>query len=263
MNNVYLEFLKISFRKSFAYRANSYLIMLGSIITLLIQVSLWSALLKNGSVNGVNLYDMTSYIIINTIVLSLTKTDIGNVLAEKVRDGSIAIDFIRPVKLKYFLFFDDMGQSLFRTIFSVLPVCLVSILFLKFQAPGSLLDLALFIFSLLNGIMIIYQIHYFFGLLAFWLESTWYISWYLGALLTLFGGTFVPLWFYPDFLYRLSKILPFRLVSFEPISIYLGKLSLEASIRVIASQIIWMILFTLIEKLIWNRAQNKIFVQGG
>ena len=264
MDNVYIAFLKKSFQSKYVYRINSYLHTFGAVVKAIIQFSLWSALLNNGiGVNGVTFENMTSYIIINMIILSLTRSNSGNILAQKIRDGSIAIDFIRPIKLKYYLFSEDLGENLFRTVFSILPVCLICVLFYSIQLPGNIIYLLLFVISIVNGIVIIYHINYIFGLLAFWLKTSWYIWWYTEASFRLFGGTVVPLWFYPKALHNVSMMLPFRFVTFEPISIYLGKLSLNGALEVVLLQIIWIILLILIEKVIWVKAQDKVIVQGG
>ncbi len=264
MLEVYHEIIKKSFQQRAVYKIDSYLSIIGSLITLFIQISLWYALMGNGgSIGGVSFQDMFNYLIINTVVLALVSSNAGNELAKKVQDGSIAIDLIRPVSLKYFLLSQDLGNNLFVVVFNVLPVCLVSVAIFGFSLPSDVIRVCLFLLSLVNGIIIIFLINYIFGLLAFWLKSTWYIPWYTGALFKLFGGTFVPIWFYPGFLQRISEALPFRLVTFEPISIYTGKLPLGSSAFVIIYQLIWIIVLNMAEKIVWKRAQSKISVQGG
>jgi hypothetical protein len=140
---------------------------------------------NGGSINGISFQDMFNYLIINTVVLALVYSNAGNELAKKVQDGSVAIDLIRPVSLKYFLLSQDLGNNLFVVVFNVLPVCLVSIAIFGFKLPSDIIRLCLFVLSLVNGVIIIFLINYIFGLLAFWLKSTWYIPWYTGALFKL------------------------------------------------------------------------------
>lgn len=264
MSSVYVEFLKKSFQQRYVYRANSYFYILSSLFTLFIQISIWSALYSKKSViDGISFKDMVNYVIINMLVLSLTKSNIGNKMANKVRDGSIAADFIRPISIKHYFISEQLGENCFHTLFNTLPVCIFSAVFLKFGITLNFFILVLFIISVINGVVLIYYINYTFGLLAFWFKNSLYVNWFLGAFFSLFGGTFVPLWFYPSLLYKMSKVLPFRLVSFEPISIYLGKLSTVESVKVIVVQFLWIILLMIIEKFIWKKAQMLITVQGG
>lgn len=262
--SMYLEFLKKSFRQRYIYRANSYIFIFSSIFSLFVKVSVWSALIGTGNtVQGISYGDMVSYVIINTLLLSLVYSSIGQKLAAKVQDGSIANDFLRPVNLKYSLIFEQFGSNIFSTIFGTLPVCIISIIFLQFKLPSNPINFLLFLISMINGIALIFYINYTLGLLSFWFKSSFYIDWFQRAFFQLFGGTFVPLWFYPEALYAVSKILPFRLISFEPISIYLGKLNTSESINIILLQLIWIIVLVAIEKLLWIKAQKVVTVQGG
>ena len=264
MYAVYWEVIKKSFQQRFVYKIESYFSVLGALITLFIQISLWYALIgKNGAVNGINFQNMFNYLIINTVVLALVASNSGNELAKKIRDGSVAIDLIRPVNLKFFLLSQDIGNNLFTVIFNVLPVCLVSIIIYGFQLPINAVSFVIFLISLFNGIIIIFYINYILGLLAFWLHETWYIHFYTDAFFKLFGGTFVPIWFYPEFLQFISKFLPFRMVTFAPIEIYIGRITIESSWQVILTQVIWIVILIVIEKIIWKNAQNKIIIQGG
>lgn len=263
-NNVYLDFIRKSFMQRFAYRTNSYISIVSSLLRLSIMLSVWYALLGNGkSINDISYEDMIQFVIINLVISSMISSQIGNQLARKIEDGSIAIDFIRPVRLKYYLIAEQLGENSFRTLFNTLPVCIVAILFLQFRFPDEPWQIGMFLLSLLLGMAIIYQINFTIGLLAFWFKTSFYTNWFLGAFMELFAGTFVPLWFYPEPLYAIAHYLPFHLISFQPLSIYLGKLTLSASIQIIGLQMMWIVLLIVLEKWMWKRVQNKVIVQGG
>ncbi len=262
--SVYIAFFKQSFKEQFAYKMNSYILLFSTSIKLLILVSVWSVLLKNNIVvKGINLQNMISYVIVATLIESLTRSSMGSRMAEKVNDGSIAIDLIRPVNFKFYLFAEDLGDNCFRLLFSALPACILAAILFGFTLPDQAATLFLFLISLANGLILIYYINYVLGLLAFWFKDADYVNWFLGALFSLFAGGIVPLWFYPDLLYRISKFLPFRLVMFDPLSIYLEKISYSDSLKVILSQIAWISALMLLGKYVWQKAQAKITIHGG
>lgn len=262
--NVYLEVAKKSFKQRYAYRSNTYMFILTSVFQLFIQISIWSALYgKSGSVDGISLVDMINFIIITTVMDSLVRSRIADRLAMKIQDGSIGGDFLKPITLKYYLMMEQVGENVFYTLFTTLPVCLVASIFLGFRLPDSIVTIGLFFISSVLGIILILYINYILGLLAFWFKTSFYVRWFLSAFFLVFGGNMVPLWFYPDLLYRISLILPFRLVSFEPIQIYLGKLSTQEAINIILLQGVWLLGLFMMEKIIWNKAQEIVTVQGG
>lgn len=261
---IYLEFLKKSFQERYTYRTNSYIFIFSSVFNLFVQISVWYALIgTNNDIEGIGYSDMVSYVIMTMLISSLVRSTIGQKLAGKVQSGSIANDFLRPVNLKYSLVFSQFGENIFSTIFGTLPVCIISIVLLQFQMPKNPIQMGLFLISLFNGIILMFYLNYSLGLLSFWFKSSFYVDWFNKAFFKLFGGTFVPLWFYPDALYWISEILPFRLVSFEPIAIYLGKLSVIESMDIIGIQIIWIIILMVLEKILWIKAQKVVTVQGG
>jgi len=238
--------------------------MFGTLLQLLIQMSLWYALLgSSAEYNGISFRDMINFVIINTIVSTITYCNIGRVLLGKINDGSIANDFIKPLNLKYYLIFDNLGKNLYDVLFGCLPVCIFSLFILDFKPPVSLVSFALFLVTIVNGMILINMINYILGLLGFWLHATWYLYWYLSALFRLFGGTVVPIWFYPQILADITKYLPFRYISFEPIQIYLGKLSIYSSFKVILIQILWILILKALESFVWDRAVRKVVVFGG
>ncbi|OPH60012.1 hypothetical protein BC351_19050 [Paenibacillus ferrarius] len=261
---VYLEFIKISFSQKFVYRMNSYISAISSLIKMLILISIWTALFKGQSaISGIQLTDMINFVIVNSIIGSLIYSNIANEIGSKVVDGSISTDFIKPINFKYYIFANQIGENVYMLIFNTVPAILLIIIYSGFTWPYQTNSLLLFFISLINGFIIIYYFNYILGLTTFWMTTSFYIDWFMKAFFQLFAGTFVPLWFYPDFLLYISKMLPFHLVAFEPIAILLGKLSWHESINVICTQFVWIILLIIVEKLIWNKVEKKVIVHGG
>lgn len=261
---VYVMFAKKAFRQNYIYKSNTYLRIFGAAVSIIVQISIWQAL-YNGkkTVNGVSLSDMMTYVIINLFLSAVTYSSIANRLAGKVRSGEIGIDFVKPVNLKYYLMAEDFGNALYRMIFTFLPTCIVSTFIVRFKLQPDLGHAFLFIISTLLGIVLMYYIHYILGLLSFWFKNSLYTNFLLSACFTLFGGSVVPLWFYPDALRAAAEAMPFRYVTFEPISIYLGKVNYKSALLILVMQLFWIILFMFVEKCIWNNAQKVVTVQGG
>ena len=155
---VYFEFIKKSYQQQYAYRANAYIRIISTLINLSVQISVWAALIgSGGSVKGITFSDMVSFVVINMLVSSLSHTDIGNRLAEKISNGSIVIDFIRPISLKAYLFSEELGSNVFRTIFSTVPACIMAVIIWKFKLPSNGLNLLFFTVSILLGMALLVQ----------------------------------------------------------------------------------------------------------
>jgi len=261
---MYLSFAKLAFRQNSTYKTNSLMYIISSMLSIMVQVSIWTTLYKNNNVvNGVTLQDMLTYTLLTTLISVFAATNIGERLAERVRTGEIAGDFVRPVRLKYFLISEQIGSTLYKFLFSVTPVFVISLFFVSFTIPSDPIVLVLFIVSVILGFILSNSMMYSLGLLVFWLKDSGYVRWFNKAFTLLFGGAAVPLWFYPENFRLVANYLPWRLISYEPISIYLEKVSGIAAWHTILLQIVWIILFDLLGIYIWKKVQKYVFVQGG
>lgn len=258
----YLAFYIKAFKSMTIYRSTTVIRLMSSVLTYFIQYSLWSALIQTGNHGGVSLNEMISYVAINLFVTMLTDTNIASQLEPSIRDGSVVMDFIRPINFKLYLFSSSLGTNTYNMLTSAFPIVIVVFLLHKISFPSPIYTM-MFILSLVIGILIIFELTYIFGLLAFFTQRAWYLSWYLNGFKTIFGGTMVPLWFYPDILKQMSMFLPFRYVSFEPINFFLQRTPIGESWRVLLIGIGWIVILQLISTLIYNCVINRITINGG
>lgn len=255
-------FLK-SMKSQLIYRSAMLSGAVSSLLTFIIQVSLWYALLGQGVKKDTSLSDILIYLIINSIVLTVTKANISSIIESSVIDGSVTMQLIRPVSYKYFLLSSIMGQNTFKVFANVMPVMIISIFIVDFSLLPSPLYLFIFLISAVIGMLIMFEVTYIVGLLAFWIQRCWFLEWYLNAGLAFFGGTVLPLWFYPHGLNMVSYFLPFRYITFEPVNIFLQKTPIESLWIPIAAGIAWLLILTTIDKVMWNQATNRLSVNGG
>jgi len=57
--------------------------------------------------------------------------------------------------------------------------------------------------------------------------------------------------------------LPFQAVTFLPASIFAGETTGSAIVRPLAVQAVWIGILLVLIRLMWNRAQRKLVIQGG
>lgn len=257
-------FIARAFKQSYVYRTNVWIAFVRAILGLLIAFSVWTALYRGVEhVNGITYADMVQYVIINSLVTALVGSSIAQKLGQRVADGTIGNDLIKPFNVKWYLVSEQIGENLFRLVFSTVPAAVVAVLVYGFGLPAEPYQLLLFALSLLLGIVIMFYFHLIVGTWVFWIKTSFYIDWLSRAVFTLFAGTVVPIWFYPPLLQHMSYYLPFRLVSFEPIAIYIGKHSWASAWQVIAVQAGWIVLFVVLERWLWRKAQDQVVVHGG
>lgn len=262
--NAYIGVAIKSFKQSYTYRANTFLVIIGNLLNAFITISVWQALYASrNNLNGITFNDMASYVLVSGLLSKLSYSSIALKVSTQVKDGTIANNLVRPISFKYLNVFDDFGSNIFGTIFTYTPTIIIFTMVYKIAFPQNLSMFFLFIISSILGICISYSMSFIYGMLTFWWQYSTYVNFLSAALMRLFAGSFIPLWFYPDILYKVSTVLPFRLIAFEPLSIYLGKTGINAAVYVIIAQIVWLIVLGVVQKLMWRGVQNYIVVQGG
>lgn len=262
MKKYFVVFIK-SIKSQLIYRASMFFGAVSNLLSILIQISLWYALLGKSTKAGTSFSDMVVFLIINSIVLTITRANIAGMIESSVVDGSVSMHLLRPIKYKYFLLSSIIGQNTYKMFINVLPVILISFFIVDFSVLPSLNYFLVFLISVVIGMLIMFEITYAVGLLAFWIQRCWFLNWYLNAGLVFFGGTAVPLWLYPNTLKTISYFLPFRYITFEPINIFLQKTPIGSLWMTLIAGIAWLFLLTLIDKLIWHQATLRLSVNGG
>jgi ABC-2 type transport system permease protein len=259
----YAAFFSGAFRSQSVYRLATVMRLFGSIIVLLVQFSLWKTLIGSGVRAGTTLNQMIAYVMITELLRTLTGGEFANELGVSIRDGSVIMHFLRPVSFDLYLLSSMLGKNWYQTLTTALPVLIVSCLIIGLPLPPSVPCFLIFLCLTLLGILIMFQLVYIAGLLAFWTQATWYLSWYVRAGVTFFGGTAIPLWFYPAALQNLSRFLPFRYISFEAINYYLGKAPVDGAAFSLGMSALWWFLLYGIGHLLWMRVQQKMTINGG
>jgi len=261
---LYLDFATKAFRQRLAYRTDVLMGVARSFLILFVQVSVWRALLAaRPAANGITMQDMVTYIIVGMMLNSLSRSRIDLRIAQRMEDGSIACDFVRPVNFKYYMMSEDIGENVFSTLFTTLPACLLGMLYWGVRFPENPISFLLFLASVAGGMAVIYYLNYTTGLLLFWFKTAHFLDWFFWSLQNVFSGGTVPLWFYPPALRAVSQAFPWQLISFAPLAIFLEKCTIAEAVRVLFLQAAWFIALVLLERVLWRKAQQKIEVFGG
>ena len=108
MNSVYIGLLRKTFLQRFMFRSELIFGIIGNLLAILISVSIWTSLFARGNVGNITLDDMITFAILSFVVRIFTRTRLAEVLGAKVKSGTIAMDLIRPVNLKWFLIANDI-----------------------------------------------------------------------------------------------------------------------------------------------------------
>jgi ABC-2 type transport system permease protein len=259
----YVAFGMKSFSTNLAYRSEVWLRTVGNFVTIFIQVAIWTAVIGNRTVDGIGLQDMITYSILNTLIFSMLLTNVYRTVDDRLRTGSIAMDLIKPLRYPLYLLADRLGNSMYQFVFTVIPTLLITWLYFGITPPYSSHHLLAFLISLAISLTISFALGYLVALIGFWFLTTFALEWTLSGLMTVFSGTFLPIWFFPPKWEAVAQALPFQYIGYIPAALYMGRIPTEDIVLTISIGLGWIIVLFGLIGLLWWKAVNRLIVQGG
>jgi len=268
----YYAVFQKNLKQQLMYRSEFLLTILGALLFIYVQISIWQALLGAEVVGATNviggggvigLGHMVTFVIVSYLLRQASRTGFTDAFAKKINEGNISVDLIRPVGLKNVMFSEQASQNLCIIAFACVPVAVISHFVWGTSFDLHMLELLLFIASVLLAIVLCFYIEYIAGLLIFWTRDPVYTRQISGGLMLIFSGATIPLWFYPGWLAAIARFLPFRLVAFEPIQIFLGQVDVAGGLWIVLQQVLWIFAIYGLERFVWYKIQQNVFVQGG
>lgn len=258
----YLEFARKAFAREATYRMEV-LTEIGSLVLrVYILRSLWTALYaQNAMPSHLPLHAMITYATVALLMSLILEVDGTRLIREKLREGTIATDLMKPINVPLYFFSDGAGQTLLHAIL-VIPSLLFALLLVHIDVPRWPVLLA-FGVSFGLGYGVNFFINFLMNSVAFWTLETFAMQLIVRWISDLLSGQIIPLTFFPGALGRIVNALPFAAVYSTPLLIYVGVIPPAGWKTAIAVQILWLALFAGLAAVVWRAAARHVVVQGG
>lgn len=207
---------------------------------------------------------MIVYMLIAFLTNLLVSTDVSSNISREVKDGSIAINLIRPISYSQRMMFQSVGVIFFNFVIVFIPAFIViTLVFYNLEGSISIFNILMYFISSILSMILTFYYSYCFGLLSFKITNMWGLSQIMQAITRLISGALIPLSFFPEVVGKIFNILPFSSMISTPTLIYLGKLNGLELIKGILIQVIWVLIFIAISKWIWNKLIKQLTILGG
>jgi ABC-2 type transport system permease protein len=247
------------------YRFNVLTAMLSSILFVIVAWFLWRAIFAHSvSLSGMTFSETFVYAAIAWSVTEMIFTSTTEwAISYSILEGEIAIHLLRPFDLQLMWMAKALSQTLVNAVLMVLPSFVL--VFFIFKAPiPSGENLAFFLLSLVGGFVLGFGIDYLVGLVAFYTESVWGFTAAKNVLVRFLGGALIPLPFFPEGIRHILYWLPFQAIINTPITILTAPhLTILEACRMLSIQLIWVIIFITVTRLIFNRVLRRLTINGG
>ena len=261
--NVYTAYAVKAFLGRSAYRFDHLMSILSTVLQFFIFYEIYRALYgSEEQVDGITLPMVTTNFVLSLGLGAVFSPD-DYFLPNKIWDGSISSELLRPVSFKGRMIAENAGNSAFDLIFKLIPVLITAALTTGVSAPADIPCFLLFLVSALLGAGVMFSISFMIQMTAFWLVNIWSLITIKNVFVNVLSGSMIPLWFMPEWMRGVLDLTPFASIFFTPVQIYLGQLTYGEIAVKCAVQLVWIILISLIGDLLWKKGQHKLVVQGG
>ncbi|MGH7659397.1 MAG: ABC transporter permease [Vulcanimicrobiaceae bacterium] len=258
----YVEFAKKAFAREATYRMEVFTNVGSIIVRIYLMRMVWLALYaQNAAPQGISLHQILTYTVIALLMSLILEIDGTRMIREKLREGSIATDLMKPISPAMYFFSDGLGQTALHAIL-ILPSLGFALLLVHIDVPPPA-TLAVFALSFALGYLVNFALNFCMNCIAFWTLETFAMQLIVRWCSDLLSGQIIPLLFFPGVLQRIVLTLPFAAIYSTPLLIYIGKIPPEEYERALFVQAGWLVLFSLLGAVIWRAGQRRLVVQGG
>ncbi|HET9614059.1 MAG TPA: ABC-2 family transporter protein [Candidatus Limnocylindrales bacterium] len=262
--DVYVQEAKIAIAQQIQYRAANYFYMIGMVTEPVIYLVVWStvAAQQGGAVAGITAGQFAAYYIVWTLVRNINIVFTPYGWEERIRQGQLSAQLLRPL----FPIVEDLGFFLgWKPVVVVLWLPIAAFLSLVFHPVlnPTPLSVVVFAFSLLGAYLIRSLNQSSLGLITFWTTRVGPIFQLYIAAELLLSGRLVPMALMPGWVQSLANVLPFQWTFGFPIEALVGNLSTEQLLGGLAMQLLWIVIGSVVVRVVWHFAVRRYSAVSG
>ncbi|MEU7768248.1 ABC-2 family transporter protein [Nocardia sp. NPDC049190] len=184
-------------------------------------------------------------------------------LDDRVKNGDIALDFLRPVDLQLGYLADDLGRAACTFLPRGVPSVLVGTLTVGLAMPGTVGPYLLGAMSVLLAVAISFLCRYGVVLIGFWVVETRGIRQLYYVAGTFLAGLFVPVHVFPSWLRTIADATPFPSILQSPVDLLSGRITGVDAYSAVGVQVLWVLAVGLAGRLLLVAGRRRLEVQGG
>lgn len=211
------------------------------------------------AINGLTLPDTLWYLML-TETIELSRPRLSNMIADSVKDGSIAYVLNKPYNFLLYQFSTSMGETVFRAVMNAIFGS--AVIWALIGPPPHPVGFLVMLPALLGAWVLNFCVSVIIGLAAFVTEDINAFQWILQKLAFVLGGLLIPLDFYPGWLQAIARALPFSAMVYGPARLFVTP-TLPMLLQTLGIQIAWIAGIGFLTVLAYRRGTAALTVNGG
>jgi ABC-2 type transport system permease protein len=258
----YIQFAQKAAAREATYRFDVFTTVASVLVRVYLLRMVWIALYaRNAAPKDLPLHSIITYSTVALLMGLVMDIDQTRLLHDKLHNGSIATDFMKPIIVPLYFFADGTGEVLFHAAL-IVPSLLFSLLIVHIDVPSAGV-LAAFFVSFLLGYGVGFFVNFILNCTAFWTLEIHAIQLIVTWVTDLLGGEIIPLVIFPAALQRIAFALPFAAMFSTPLLIYVGVITPSQYPAAMGLQLFWLVVLAGISVVVWRAGAKRVVVQGG
>ncbi len=262
----FLTLTRAGIIESLQFRLGTLVIVAGNLLYLIVVYFLWKAIYASAGaeiVNGMTFSDTLIYLVLATALFNFMEMYLVWEIGRSIQSGKIALDLLKPMEYRKYLFWSYSGSFVTQFFFTFLPTFIV----VAIVTHGTIhlgLNLLFFVVSVIMAVSINYSIDFLVGTICLYTESIWGINIMKQVIVMLLSGATIPIAFFPEPLKTIVYYLPFQSIYNAPLSVLLdGDPQPQTVLTTLGIQLFWCVVMMVLSKLFWKVSLRQITVNGG
>ena len=216
-----------------------------------------------GELSGYTVAQAATYVWLGQALLAPIEAFGTREVSQRVHQGDIAIDLLRPVSFLGLHYAQKLGRSGFLLLGRGIPPLLVGAVVTGLALPEDPFSYLLGAASVLLAITVAFLADMLVNLAAFWLVETRGLTIVYTAVMNLLSGFLIPILWFPDWLLAIARATPFPSMIQTPIDTLSGRLSPAEALPLVGAQIGWVLVLALAAQAVLRAGVRSVEVQGG
>lgn len=200
-------------------------------------------------------------VVLNALLTSHMKE---HTMRVDIQNGGMSRYLLKPQSYYWYnIIFEEIPYRIIQGIYGFIIMAVIALAFPGFLTIGH--ESGLFILGVLSGIMgffICANIEIMLGLLAFWFYDLKLVHNAYEVIYIMLGGINIPLYLFPHFLEQIAYFTPLPYIIYIPTLFLTGQVEGPAVIGLIARQFLWLLVTSIVYRIIWTKG-IRVYTASG
>lgn len=260
----YLYIIKTTFNDTLQYSTSLIFRFIGFIVVMSVIISLWNFLYSDPDtlIKGYSFNQMIWYLLLAEVITFGSGSKVAtDEIKNTIKSGNIAYQVNKPYNYILFTICKYLADTIIRFILFLIVAVILGLIFTgpinNFNPISLIPAIPVFFFA----VLIFGMVRILISLSAFWVEDSHPFQMVYQKIVLIFGVLF-PIEMFPQIIQTIIKFTPVYGVSYGPAKLLID-FNLDILISVLTSQILTIIIISILLAIIYRKGVKKLNVNGG